>query len=245
MAAPVFLVDPAQLVGRSRLLLDGREGRHAATVRRIRSGERVDVSDGAGRLAECVVRTLAKDRLELDIVEVHAVPRPQPRLVVVQAIPKGSRGELAVELMTEAGVDAIVPWSAARCIARWRADRGAKALSRWRSTARETAKQSRLAWLPEVREPASTDDVVALLRSVAAAFVLYDLSSAPLSGQRMPHTGEIALVIGPEGGITPEEIAAFEAVGATSARLGPTVLRTSTAGVAAASVVSSRTARWS
>ena len=150
----------------SVVTLTGPEGHHAAAVRRLRPGERADVSDGAGTLAEGVVSATGKDSVTLDIRAVRSVPPPQPRLAVAQALPKGDRGELAVELMTEVGVDAVIPWAAARSITRWQAERGEKALAKWRSTAREAAKQSRRAWLPEVTPLAST---AALAERVAAA----------------------------------------------------------------------------
>ena len=109
------------------VVLSGAEGRHAATVRRIRPGERVDLTDGAGQVAECVVTAATQGSLELRVLSRRAEPRPEPALVVVQAIPKGGRGELAVEMMTEVGVDVIAPWAASRCVPRWQGARGAKA----------------------------------------------------------------------------------------------------------------------
>jgi 16S rRNA (uracil1498-N3)-methyltransferase len=132
--APVFLV--TALPAGETYTLDGEEGHHAATVRRLAAGEEVDLADGAGGIAHCVVTGVGKGRLELAVTARTAVPAPAPRLVVAQALPKGDRGELAVEVMTEAGVDEILPWQAARSVARWQGERGAKALARWRSTAR-------------------------------------------------------------------------------------------------------------
>lgn len=225
-------------------MLDGAEGRHAAVVRRLRAGERVDLTDGAGLLVSCVVSASERDGLRLQATDRRREPPASPRIVVVQALPKGDRGELAVETMTEVGVDEIVPWAAARCVTQWRPERRAKALGRWRSTAREAAKQARRAWLPEVADLATTAEVAERLSGAALAAVLHEEAERPLSGLAMPDTGEIVLVVGPEGGLTDEELARFEASGATPALLGPTVLRTSTAGVAAASVLLSRTGRW-
>jgi 16S rRNA (uracil1498-N3)-methyltransferase len=140
VTAPVFLAAAKDLAA-DDIALTGAEGRHAATVRRIRPGERVDVADGAGLIAECVVTDVSPGRVGLRVEARREVPGPDPRIVVVQALPKGERAELAVETMTEVGVDVIVPWSAERCVARWPAgDRAAKALARWRSAAREAAK---------------------------------------------------------------------------------------------------------
>jgi 16S rRNA (uracil1498-N3)-methyltransferase len=240
---PVFLVAELPPVGPA--VLDGPEGRHAAVVRRLGPGERLLLTDGVGGRVACVVTAVEKDTLRLDVQARDSVLRPEPLVTVVQALPKGDRGETAVEVMTEAGVDTIVPWQASRSVTRWREARGEKALARWRATAREAAKQSRRFWLPEVADAASTADVVKLLATAAAAFVLHEDATEPLATAALPAAGPIVLVVGPEGGIAPEELDAFAAAGAVPVRLGATVLRTSTAGVAALAVLSARTARWS
>jgi 16S rRNA (uracil1498-N3)-methyltransferase len=244
VSPPVFLAGPGRLAA-DRVVLDGPEGRHAATVRRLRAGERVDLTDGAGLLAECVVAVVAgRDVVEFDVLTRRRTPAPEPRIIVVQALPKGDRGELAVELMTEAGVDEIVPWEASRCVTQWRDGRRDKALGRWRATAREAAKQARRSWFPEIAEPAGTPEVAARLAAAACAVVLHEEAQEPLSGLVPPAKGDILVVVGPEGGVTEEELARFTAAGATPALLGPTVLRTSTAGVAAAAVLLAATGRW-
>src|ERR687897_659952 len=172
------------------------------------------------------------------------VPKPAPRLVVAQALPKGDRGELAVETMTEVGVDEVVPWLAQRCVTRWQGDRGARALRRWRTTAREAAKQSRRAWLADVTEPATTAQLADRMSAAALPIVLHEEASGPLRGVELPAEGEIVVAVGPEGGVAPDELDAFTAAGARVVGLGPTVLRTSTAGTVAAGVILSRTARW-
>lgn len=246
MTVPVFLVDRARLVDTTRVRLDGPEGRHAAAVRRLRPGERIDLTDGAGLVAECRVTSVGRAELELDVVAYRELARPQPRLTVAQAVPKGERGELAVEMLTEVGADVIVPWSAARCVTVWRAERGARSLAKWRSTAREAAKQARRAWLPEVTELAGTAQVADRLAAATLGLVLHEAAEQPLGDlDPLPGTGEVVLVVGPEGGITDDELAVFAASGARRCRLGPTVLRTSTAGVAAAAALLSRTPRWS
>jgi 16S rRNA (uracil1498-N3)-methyltransferase len=240
---PVFLVPPGALTG-PVVRLTGPEGHHAAVVRRLRAGERADVSDGAGTLAEGTVTEVTKDSVTLGLQAVRTVPPPQPRLAVAQALPKGDRGELAVELMTEIGVDTVIPWSAARSITRWQAERGAKALARWRATAREAAKQSRRPWLPEVTDLATTKALAQRVAAAACAVILEADAAARLHELPLPGKGEILLLVGPEGGITPEERALLRDAGAVEARLGPTVLRTSTAGAAATAILLSRTARW-
>ncbi|MBB6344533.1 16S rRNA (uracil1498-N3)-methyltransferase [Nonomuraea muscovyensis] len=241
MTVPVFLSD---VLDGPELVLGGAEGRHAAAVRRLRAGERVDLTDGAGAVAECVVREVLKDALRLDVTSRYEMAAPQPRLVVVQGLPKGDRGELAVEMMTEAGVDVIVPWAASRSITQWKGERAAKALGRWRSTAREAGKQARRFHLPEVTEPASTARVEQLLAGAALGLVLHEEAAEPLSGVELPAGGDIVVVVGPEGGVGDEELGRFRAVKAVPVLLGPTVLRTSTAGVAAAAVLLARTGRW-
>jgi 16S rRNA (uracil1498-N3)-methyltransferase len=240
---PLFLVTPGELAG-STVTLSGPEGHHAAAVRRLREGERADVSDGAGTLAEGVVTAVGKDSVVLEVRTVRAVPAPQPRLIVAQALPKGDRGELAVELMTEIGVDVVLPWAADRSITRWQGERGDKALAKWRGTAREAAKQSRRAWLPEVAPLATSAALTARVTASALAVVLEADAAVKLHEVPLPSAGDILLLVGPEGGISPGERAALRDAGALEARLGPTVLRTSTAGAAAAALLLSRTARW-
>ena len=241
---PVFFADRAELQ-RDVVVLSGAEGRHASTVRRLRPGERADVGDGAGLVVECVVAAHSGDGLELAVRARREVPRPDPLITVVQAIPKGDRGELAVEEMTEVGVDRIVPWAAARCVPVWQGTRGERSLAKWRTTAREAAKQSRRAWIPEVTGTASVREVCQAITEAACAIVLEPGAAASLGRLPLPDSGDLLIVVGPEGGITEHESAAFRQAGATACRLGPTVLRTSTAGTVAAAVLLSRSARWS
>ncbi|HEY2521234.1 MAG TPA: 16S rRNA (uracil(1498)-N(3))-methyltransferase [Streptosporangiaceae bacterium] len=244
MTAPVFVADGADLRA-GTVTLTGAEGRHAATVRRIGPGERVDVADGAGLIAECVVTEVGAGSVTLAVQARREVPVPNPRIVVVQALPKGDRAELAVETMTEVGVDVIVPFAAERCVARWPAgDRAARALARWRSAAREAAKQARRARIPEVTELASAAEVATRLKSAARAVVLEPGVAEAVSRLDLPAHGDVVLVVGPEGGLSPAELTAFTAAGAVPARLGDSVLRASTAGAAAAAVLMARTGRW-
>ncbi|WP_406286889.1 16S rRNA (uracil(1498)-N(3))-methyltransferase [Embleya sp. NBC_00896] len=245
MSAPVFLAPGDAIRHGRQVVLDGAEGRHAVTVRRLAPGEEIVLADGAGLAVYGTVnRTEGKDTLYIDVDTRTEEPAPAPRVVVVQALPKGDRGELAVETMTEVGVDVIVPWAASRCITQWKGERGAKALAKWRSTAREAGKQARRLHLPEVTDPMSTRQVAALLGAAAFAGVLHEAATAPIATVVTPTEGDLVLVVGPEGGVSPDEIAAFTAAGATAYRLGPTVLRTSTAGVSAASVLLARSGRW-
>lgn len=225
------------------LHLGGDEGRHAARVRRLGVGEDVLVSDGAGTVLDATVVAVVPDGLRLQVTERRVVERPDPRLVVVQALPKGDRAELAVELLTELGADEIVPWAAERSIVQWSGTRGERAAEKWRRTAREAAKQSRRAWVPGIAPLASTADVSARL-SRSTGFVLHTDAGLALADAGLPAHGDIAIVVGPEGGITGPELSAFVGTGAAAVRLGDGVLRTSTAGAAAVSALSVRLGRW-
>lgn len=245
MSAPLFVVDSDRLAiaAGGTVVVDGAEGRHAATVTRLGVGEAVVLTDGLGLRAEGIVSATRRDRLEVGVASVTMDPPPRPRFVVVQALPKGDGGEIAVETLTEVGVDVIVPWAAARCITRWREDRAARSLARWRTTGRTAAKRARRPRFPEVTDLASTSEVATLLGDAAGAVVLHEEATEPLAGLEVPAAGDVVVVVGPEGGVTPEELDAFAAAGATAYRLGNTVLRTSTAGTAALAVLMSRT-RW-
>jgi 16S rRNA (uracil1498-N3)-methyltransferase len=241
---PLFLVDA--LPTGDRMRLDGPEGRHAATVKRMRAGEAVLLGDGRGGLARAVVDGAGRDGVELSIRHRRVVEPPSPRVLLAQALVKGDRGELAVELATEAGVDGILPWRAARCVARWDAGpRGDKALARWRSTVREAAKQARRPWVPVVEEPVSTTELAVRVRVAAGALVLHEGAAGALAAAGPPVAGDLLLVVGPEGGITDAELAELTAAGARPVRLGPEVLRASTAAAVALGALAVLTPRWS
>jgi 16S rRNA (uracil1498-N3)-methyltransferase len=242
MTPPLFLLDP--LPAEESFLLTGDEGRHAARVRRLTVGESLRVGDGHGAVADCLVTEVLGDGLRLSVVARRTEPEPQPLVVVAQALPKGDRGELAVAMLTELGVDEIVPWAAERSIAQWRDARGVRALEKWRRTAGEAAKQSRRVRVPRVAELASTAQVIDRVRA-GSGLVLHEQASAPLAEVALPSTGELVLVVGPEGGISEGELAALADAGAQAVRLGQAVLRTSTAGVAALAALSPRLGRWS
>jgi 16S rRNA (uracil1498-N3)-methyltransferase len=241
VSLPLFLV--SELPPGSGLTLDGPEGHHAAVVQRIRVGERLLIGDGAGSTARAVVRAVGKSTLDLAIEQRWYADPPAVRLTVAQGIAKGDRGELAVQAMTEVGVDEIVPWAASRSVAIWKGERGTKARDKWAATAREAGKQARRAWLPVVA-PGAVSTVELAGRAAAAMFVLHEEATAALTGVALPDSGDITLVVGPEGGISDDELATFTAAGAVPVRLGESVLRTSTAGLAALCVLSVRLGRW-
>jgi 16S rRNA (uracil1498-N3)-methyltransferase len=245
MSLPVHLVPALDgVVVGDVVTVEGDEAHHAVAVRRLRVGEQVVLTDGAGVSVQGSVETTGKRVFTLTVGSVEVVSPPKPEIVVVQAIPKGDRGELAVEVLTEIGVARVVPWAAARSVAVWKGERATKSLARWRATAREAAKQARRSWFPEVSEPASTAEVVALVSGADLAVVLHEAASAPFARTAVPGHGRVVVVVGPEGGLTDEEVAAFVAAGAVAVRLGAEVLRTSTAGVAGVAAILSRTSRW-
>ncbi|HEX6501426.1 MAG TPA: 16S rRNA (uracil(1498)-N(3))-methyltransferase [Micromonosporaceae bacterium] len=237
MSLPLFLVE--ELPAGESYTLDGPEGHHAQAVQRLRPGERLVLGNGCGGTAVAVVEAVGRGSLDVMVETRRYTEPPDPRLVVVQGIAKGERGELAVQAMTEVGVDEIVPWAAARSVAVWRGERGERSLERWRATAREAAKQARRSWLPTVATPVTTGAVAGRV-----TLVLHEEAEQPLSAVPLPPAGEVVLAVGPEGGVAPEEVAAFEQAGAVPVRLGDTVLRTSTAGVAALAVLNARLGRW-
>ena len=243
MTDPLFLLESLAgtrpTVG-GEVLVDGTEGHHAVAVRRLRAGERVVVADGSGGGVRGEVVDATKAGLRVRVSEVLDEPAPPVRLVVAQALAKGDRGELAVEMLTEVGVAEVVPWQASRSVARWSADRVDRGLTRWRSTAREAAKQSRRLRVPTVSDPVTTRSLVERLGAADLALVLHEDATDPIAAVGLPAAGEVVVVVGPEGGISPEELEAFAAVGARTVRVGDHVLRTSTAGVVALAALLNR-----
>lgn len=240
---PLFLLedlaDPLPDVG-TPVRLDGEEGRHAALVRRIRPGEMILIGDGRGRAVAGRVDEVSKTALTIRVAEQLVEARPRRHYVAVQALPKGDRGELAVEMMTEVGIAEIIPWQASRSVVRWSGDRAEKAVNRWRSTAREAAKQSRRLFVPAVREPIDTSELVQAVGAVDCALILHEEATEPLAGVHLPEQGTVMIVIGPEGGIAPVEIDELVAAGGLPVSISDGVLRTSTAGVVALATVMSR-----
>ena len=234
-STPVFLADdladPLPELG-SVVALSGPDLHHVA-VRRIRTGETLTLADGRGRGVRGPAVEVGKARLSIEVAEQLRTPQRPLRFVAVQALAKGGRDELAIEMMTELGVDEVVGWQASRCVVRWSADRAVKGVARWRACVREAAKQSRRLWVPEVAEPVSTGDLAALVGDAEVALVLHESASLPLRAVSLPASGTVLVVVGPEGGIDDAELATLRAAGAREVSLGDAVLRTSTAGVVA------------
>jgi 16S rRNA (uracil1498-N3)-methyltransferase len=224
-------------------VLTGTEAHHAATVRRVRVGEAVTVGDGMGAWLSGECESISPREVIVRVLARTDIAQPRPRIVLVQALAKGDRDELAVQTATELGIDEIVPWQAARSVSRWDSEKARKGRARWAAIAREAGKQAHRAWLPEVSAAEST---TGLARRAEASRVLLLEPSAETALTSLTFTAddEIVLVVGPEGGISPEEISTLTAAGAAPVRLGDTVLRTSTAGPAAVAVVSAALGRW-
>jgi 16S rRNA (uracil1498-N3)-methyltransferase len=246
VTASVFLVDPVSLAkAGDTYVLDGPEGRHAVSVSRIAIGERIHVVDGDGtRLVGTVREYLGKDSCVVDVESIERLAEPSPRLIVVQALPKTEHGELAVDLLTQAGADVIVPWAASRCVTQWRGDRAEKSRGKWVQAARAATKQSRRSRAPEIRPLASLAQVSALVNSAAAAFVLHEEATALLGTCEVPPNGDLVLIVGPEGGISPDEVAALTGAGAREVLIGATVLRSSSAGALGIAALMSRSPSW-
>lgn len=246
MSAPLFLLPEGSLSGAvagAALQLDGPEGRHAAQVTRLRADEPVLLADGSGALAHCTVASVDRASLEATVDTVDHEPLPDPRFTLVQALAKGDRDLLAIEIGTELGLDEVLPWQADRSIVRWRGDRAAKGQRKWSQTLIAATKQARRARVPGLADLAERRTVVERIVAADLTLVLHEEATEPLAEVTLPESGEVLLVVGPEGGITPDERADFVDAGARPVRLGPTVLRTSTAGSAAIAVLSAQ-ARW-
>ncbi|WP_022868276.1 16S rRNA (uracil(1498)-N(3))-methyltransferase [Schaalia vaccimaxillae] len=264
MTRPVFFSDDlspssAQVQIGDRVELGGQEGRHAATVRRIEAGESIDIVDGRGLRLRCLVEASSKQGLILTVVERMEEAGVTPRIVLVQALAKGGRDEQAVETCTELGVDEVVPWQSNRAIVRWTGPKAAKGHAKWESVVRAAAKQSRRSTVPEVHEVVDSKKLVALVQAIVneggAAFVCHEEATMPLTERILNHgpdherTASCAVgnacvvVVGPEGGIDPDETAALEAAGAHLVGLGRNVLRSSTAGAVAVTLVSAAASR--
>ncbi|WP_369044583.1 16S rRNA (uracil(1498)-N(3))-methyltransferase [Sinomonas sp. P10A9] len=254
MSRPLFYVPAGALDGAvpgTVVDVDGAEGRHAVTVKRLSVGEGVDLADGAGVRAVGTVTSAEGSVLGVAVGSIRREQAPPFRLVLVQALAKGDRDELAAETATELGVDVIVPWQAERSIVRWKGERAEKALAKWRSAVFAAAKQARRARVPEVDPAHDGARLAARVKAARLAVVLHEEATESLSevlAAVTPDEGareaEILFIVGPEGGISPAELERFIAAGARLALLGPHVLRSSTAGPAALALAGDRLGRW-
>lgn len=241
MANCYYVEDLDAVEAGESIALTGDEAHHASVVSRARTGERVRVGDGRGTMLDATFTAVDRNRTIVHVDEVHRVPAPTRTIGLAQALAKGDRAELAIQAATELGVDTIVPWSASRSVVRWDGDRGERALGRWRTIVREAGKQSIRPWLPVVAQPMQTSGIAAL----ADSWQLVVLEpTATVSIREVDQARNIMLIVGPEGGITHDELAILDAAGAVSVRIGNAVLRTSTAGPAAIAALSVIGGRW-
>ena len=241
MTNPVFFVDPANLVI-GTCVVDGDEGRHAATVKRIRVGEAVDLCDGDGRRATGQVTAVTKNSIDVQVEDISIDSQSEMNILAVQALAKGDRAELSIEIANEVGADEIIPWKAEHCIAKW--DDSGKTLSKWQRIAREASKQSRRSRIPEIHTAQTTAQLLEQLAPCDAVYVLHESATQSLASAYIPQRGVVAVVTGPEGGISANEIEQFRDAGFNIVRMGDTVMRTSTAGAIAIGVISAKTSRW-
>ena len=229
MSAPHFFLD--DLRG-ERVELTGEDARHAARVLRLRPGEEITVSDGRGDVVRARVAAASASAVEAEVIERHSVPAPVPRVIACPAVPKSGKLDLEVQKLTEIGVDEIRPWLAARSVPRWDDAKAARQGDRLRQIAREAAKQSRRAFLPEVADPGE------LILGDGVVVVLHEEAETRLrTGLPQPAPASVTVVTGPEGGLTPEEVERFRVGGAAVLGLGPTVLRAETAALVGVTLV--------
>ena len=250
MVEPLFwFAGTAQIQRGQTILLDGAEGKHAASVRRMRGGEAIQVSDGLGSRARGTVASVGQSSLEIEVREVSQDGAPRPHITLVQALAKGDRDEQAVQACTEAGIAAVVPWQAEHSVSRWDAAKSAKNVARWQTIATEAAKQSLRSWFPTVQEPVTSNQLVQSVGGYDLVLVLEPSAETAILDSVKLLAGElgdarIAIVIGPEGGVSPKELDQLATGGAKLTKLGSEVLRTSTAGVAAVAILQHLAGNW-
>jgi len=245
MVLPLFQhsLSPAPAQG-SAVLLDGAEAKHAISVRRMRVGEGIQLANGDGLRVIGSVSRVDANALLVAVDEVIQEAVPQPSITLVQALAKGDRDEMAVQAGTELGISAVIPWQSDRSVSRWEGAKIAKGVQRWQAIATEAAKQALRAFNPSVAEPVTSKELANLVPDFTQVLVLDPTAEVGLAAIELPSSGTIAIVVGPEGGITDGELAALEAKGAKRVHLGDSILRTSTAGMAAIAVIESRQGRW-
>ena len=245
MVLPLFTKDFNALPTEdSIVVLDGVEGKHAATVRRMRAGEGIQLTNGAGMRIVGEVVSAAEQRLEIRVSTATFEPKPTPELILIQALAKGDRDELAIQAATELGVAAVIPWQAERSISRWEGSKIAKGVERWQTIVTEAAKQALRVYTPVVELPVTTKQLVGLVSNFTSVLVLDPTAVERLSQTELPGAGSVAIVVGPEGGINEHELSVLQQAGAVRVRLGEEILRTSTAGMAAIAALQGRLNRW-
>lgn len=249
MTLPTFICQGELPQPGQRFEFAGPEARHAATVKRLGVGEELALVDGRGGESVCtIVEVVAKDRLVVESTSLSKMPPREPSVTVVQALPKSDRSELSVDLATQAGAERIIPWAAARCIAKWPGNKAEKGRAKWEAAAQAAAKQCRRPVIPVIEPLAGTPAVAAEIQRVTAAggvaVVLHETATASIREVDFTGAKEILLIVGPEGSLAPEELEVFAAAGAQTVLLGPEVLRTACAAMVGLAAIGVLTDRW-
>jgi 16S rRNA (uracil1498-N3)-methyltransferase len=238
---PLFIVE--NIPDRGDLVIEGDEAHHAGSAARIKVGEKINVTNGKGRIAEVEVLDINKRNIGCRILEVRDETRAKVVLTVIQALTKGDRARETIELLTEGGAELIIPWQAARSIGQWKDDKDAQ--GKWRSWAKEATKQSRRTWIPEILDLHTTAQVKRRIQDSDLAIVLHENGAEAFSEiVTSAPPREILLIVGPEGGISDDELASFVSSGARSTRLGKPVFRSAHAGVAALAAIQAAFGIW-
>lgn len=237
MVEPLFIKLDLQAsnIG-ATITLDGDEAKHAVAVRRMRVGEAIALTNARGLRVRGVVAAINGKTLDLKVSEVSEQAEPQLQITLIQALAKGDRDELAIQAATELGVMRVIPWQAERSISRWVAEKADKGQQRWQTICDEAAKQSLRAWHPRVESVSSSRQLVNLFGQFDRVLLLDPYAEHGL-GLAIKPMGKIALIVGPEGGIDDSELNLFAEAGAERVHLGSSILRTSTAGVAAIAAI--------
>lgn len=245
MVEPMFsMALSAEVQAGSIIQLAGPEAKHAVAVRRMRAGESIQLSNGTGFRVRGEIQSIQSNVLQIKVLEAAQEIEPEIRLSLIQALAKGDRDELAIQAATELGVSSIVPWEADRSISRWIGLKEEKAVARWQTIVSEAAKQSLRSFTPQVQSPVSTKELVGLIASFDLVLVLDPTADLGLGSLEFANPQTLGIVVGPEGGISEDELDLLESAGAKRVRLGESILRTSTAGVAAISAVLAKSNLW-
>ena len=216
---------------------DNEDATHAVRVLRMKAGDTFMLSDGNGSWSQVKAFAVKKKSLEVEVVASGFQENLPTTITVVQALPKSDRAKEAIELLTEAGVDRIVPWQSSRSIG--------KASDKFSVTAREASKQSRRLRIPEVTDNATTEQICEAIKLSDLAVVFHESSTTKLSDAISSHNvAHLLIIIGPEGGITPTELDLFTEAGAKVALMGRPILRSAHAGIAAVAAISALLKVW-
>lgn len=238
-----FFIAPENISG-SIVHFNTEESRHIDKVLRFKVGDDVQVFDGLGH--EYEVRLINKENglLSGEIVrEVECNPEAPIFLSLVQGMAKSDKMDTIIQKAVEVGVGDIYPLASQHAVVKLDGERAAKKVERWQNIAREACKQCRRSRVPAVHAPASFSEILQLVQGVPAILLYENEKHCGLktvlqeNRVRLLSAAQLFLIIGPEGGFAPAEVAAAQAAGVMTAGLGPRILRTETAGLVAASII--------